>query len=214
MFRAMAVKELRETMGVALLGLGAYALSSQWSGGADRPTIPFVEDSVSGIIIFLSAVVAIALGLRQTLGEAVGGTYPLLLHRPATRRWLIGMKLLVGMIVYLMVGAIPILVYGLWAAAPGTHASPFQWSMTVPAWAAWFGMTVLYLTAFLSGIRPGRWYRSRLLPLAAGILAVALGAALGADHAVRLAWAMFIAAGVDIGLIALILFVVETRDYP
>ena len=64
-----------------------------------------------------------------------------------------------------------------WAATPGTHASPFEWSMTVPIWIGWFAMTILYLGAFHTVVRPGRWYRSRLLPLAAS--AVATFAAVG-----------------------------------
>ena len=39
---------------------------------------------------------------------------------------LIGLKLAVGALVYLVCGAVPILLYGVWAATPGTHASPFD----------------------------------------------------------------------------------------
>ena len=54
-----------------------------------------------------------------------------------------------------------------WAATPGTHAGPFEWSMTWPAFLVWLLLPLFYLGAFASGIRPARWYGSRLLPLLA-----------------------------------------------
>ena len=157
-------------------------------------------------------VVAIALGLRQTLGESIAGTYPFLFHRPASRRWLIGMKLLVGMSAYLVGGPLAILGYGVWAATPGTHASPFEWSMTVPYWLVWFGMTLLYLGAFLTGLRPGRWYGSRLLPLVAAgpaVFSVVTSAVVGGH--VLLPLLIVLVAGT--WLIATIFFVARVRDY-
>ena len=60
---------------------------------------------------------------------------------------------------------LPILIYATWAAMPGTHAGPFEWSMTGPAFRIWLLMPLAYLGAFASGIRPARWFGSRLLPL-------------------------------------------------
>jgi len=62
---------------------------------------------------------------------------------------------------------LPILVYAAWAAAPRTHPGPFEWSMTGPAFRTWLVAPVVYLGAFTSGIRPARWFGSRLLPLVA-----------------------------------------------
>jgi hypothetical protein len=64
-----------------------------------------------------------------------------------------------------VLGAAMILAYALWAATPGTHASPFYWSMTKPAWQVWFALPAVYMAAFVCGVRPARWYGSRLLPL-------------------------------------------------
>jgi hypothetical protein len=135
------------------------------------------------------------------------------LHRPADRHWLIGIKLLVGMIVYLICAGIPILVYAAWAATPCTHASPFEWSMTVPVWVAWLAMTILYLGAFHTAIRPGQWYRSRLLPLIASALATFAAAGLAFEFEGSL-WPCLIVLVVDVWLIAMILFAARTRDYP
>ena len=89
--------------------------------------MPFVYDDFVGKFYLISVVFAIALGLRQTLGESIRGTYPFLLHRPADRRWLIGMKLSVGTAVYLICTAVPILVYG----CLGRHAGHPRQSVRV-----------------------------------------------------------------------------------
>jgi hypothetical protein len=219
MFRALAVKELREIRGIVLLALAAFiylvaAFEDPRLPPGFRQFVPFVQDSFLVCFLFVSAALAIALGLRQTLGESIPGTYPFLFHRPASRRWLVGAKLFLGMSAYLICAVIPILAYGLWAATPGTHASPFEWSMTLPAWELWFGMTLLYLGAFLTGIRPGRWYRSRILPLAAAAFAVSFVMAAFVFTLGAYLWACLIVLAIDVWLIAMILFVTRTRDYP
>jgi hypothetical protein len=221
MFRAMAWKELRETLWIVLLILAAFALTCcgslrsalDWdflpsfsAGSANY--IPFVEDSFfGGRFWWLCAAATLALGLRQSLGESRHHTYPFLLHRPASRCWLIGMKLFVGLGIYLTAGASLILLYGHWAATPGKHASPFEWSMTVPTWTTMFAMTSLYLGAFLTGIRPARWFGTRLMPLLATVpmLLVAF-----ADVS---PWFNVLVLVADAWLIATILFVARSRDY-
>lgn len=221
MFKAFAVKEFREIRGIVLLALAAFiylvAAAEEprlWPGISRRAPVPFVHDGFLQFFIFISASLAIGLGLRQTLGESIGGTYPFLFHRPATRRWLVGTKLLLGLAAYLICAVIPILAHGLWAATPGAHASPFEWAMTVPAWELWFGMTLLYLGAFLTGVRPARWYRSRVLPLAAAGLIVAYTMAFLVFTMGAYWGECLIVLVIDVWLVAMILFVVETRDYP
>lgn len=227
MFKAMAIKELREIRGIALLALAAYGLlvaaaidpQTPWNplrlfyGGGDGTGVPFVSGDFVGKLCLIAVIFSVALGLRQSLGESLGGTYPFLLHRPAERRWLIGLKLLLGLAVYLTCTAAPILVYAVWASTPGTHASPFQWGMTATAWTVWFVFTLLYLGAFCTAIRPGRWYRSRILPLAAAAAAACLAAGLseGLDSVF---WPLLVAVVVNVWLIAMILLTVRTRDYP
>ncbi|MBN2292500.1 MAG: hypothetical protein JXM70_08755 [Pirellulales bacterium] len=226
MFRAMALKEFREIRGVALAAMIIYGIITiaaidyrsplnlflylpiNWREG-----IPFVYDSFVGKFYFFAALMAIILGLWQTFGESVRGTYPFLLHRPASTSWLMGMKLLVGTVVYLVASAIPLLIYGIWAATPGNHASPFEWSMTEPVWVSWSAMTIVYLGAFLTGIMPGRWYHARFLPLAASIL-VMVGVAVLANYVFAGAlWLCWIILAVDIWIIILIVFIAKSRDY-
>ena len=229
MYRAMALKEFREIRGIVLLAAAGYALlafaamapASPWNilaffrlTNAYGGEVPFVRDDFVGKFYFVSVIFTIALGLRQSLGESVRGTYPFLLHRPADRHWLIGMKLAVGTAAYLICTLVPILVYACWAATPGTHASPFEWSMTLPICGGWLAMTILYLGAFHTGVRPGRWLRSRILPLVAS--AIATIGAMGLVSVFQgILWPCVIGVlVVDVWLIAMILFAVRTRDYP
>jgi hypothetical protein len=144
-------------------------------GGYGRQSeVPFVATGFMSQFAQVAVLFSLALGFRQSLGEAVGSRFQWLGHRPV--RWwrIVAAKLSVGAGLYLAVSAIPILLFAAWAATPGTHASPFFWSMTGPVWWTWLTMLVLYLGAFLSGVRPARWYGSRLWPVAAAGLAVVL----------------------------------------
>ena len=225
MFRAMALKELREIRGIVLLAVAAYGylvsnlLNPRQSEWCYSLIIPFTTDNLTGKLMVISAAMAVALGLRQTLGESLHGTYPFLFHRPASRRLLIGTKLAVGLATCVVCSATAITVCGLVAARPGTHASPFQWSMTLPAWEACFRTTLLYFGAFLVGIRPGRWYRSRLLPLAAAVIAyILLGRIFfGGPTLVSFGeslWPCLVTLVGGAWVAATILFVARIRDYP
>jgi hypothetical protein len=230
MFRAMALKELRETvwitvpvlvvcylvfggvLGSAFEAFGARMSILSFGYRYSQNWVPFVDDYASyDQLYWLCAAVAVGLGLRQTLGESISGTYPLLFHRPVCRNWLIGVKLGVGVSLYLICGSIPILAYGVFAATPGNHASPFEWSMTVPAWAAMLEMALFYFAAFLSGLRPGRWFGSRLLPLAA-VVPLLINVF---PEPFRTGWVVHLLAvmAVDVWMIAAIFYVSETRDY-
>lgn len=175
MWKAIVSKELRENWWIAGLGLAAYLYTVAANTGIQLLppariyrtwSMPFVSDSFRGSFIAISLALTIALGLRQTLSESVRGTWLFLLHRPVDRRIVIGLKLAVGAGLYLAGAAASILIYAWWAATPGTHASPFHWSMTLDAWRVWFALLAMYLAAFLSGLRPGRWFGSRLFPVA------------------------------------------------
>jgi len=217
MYRALLIKELRETIGIALVALAAYLLLAT-SGAATglapwarrSHAIPFLDQLFLIEFVCAAAAFAIALGFEQTVGESVRGTYLFLLHRPIRRNRLIGVKLLVGLGLYLVCSAVPILIYAFWAATPGTHASPFEWSMTAWAWWAWGLVVFVYLGAFLSGLRPACWWGTRLLPLfGAGLLAVLVAG--------FMAWQWPVGVAASIVSIALlvsnILFEANRRDY-
>jgi len=212
------LKELRETGWIALVGLAAQlAFVANCAGYAVVPFwtrmgvigIPFLDGGFMTSFCFISAALAAALGMRQTAVESSRGTWLFLRHRPASLWQVLAAKLAVGTGLYLICGLIPILTYAAWAELPGRHASPFSWWMTMDAWKAWGLITIIYLGTFLAGIRPARWFGTRLLPLAAGGLLTLL-----------LIYPMFwpllgIAAFLLVasGLIGLIHFTARTHDF-
>jgi hypothetical protein len=218
MLKAIVSKELRETVGIALLALLAYACLVAGCVGWRMPlplrftysaAIPFVADDFLVNFTVVAAALCLALGLRQSVAESIHGTWLFLFHRPADRRKIVVLKLVSGLSVYLLCSALPILAYAFWAASPGKHAGPFFWEMTIPAWQTYLLMPGLYLGAFLTGIRPGRWFGTRLLPAAAVALLLTLIYALPAW------WILGLGALVvlEACLIGLILFVAIERDF-
>jgi hypothetical protein len=175
-------KELRETRAFAALALIVYLIyvSNLMGKGqpllgallsfaplmqAEPPDVPFVQGNFTSILFFIGGLLAIALGFRQSAWEPSQGTALYLLHLPLTRRTILLTKLMTGVGMLLVCTLLPILAYATWAAMPRTHPGPFAWSMTGNGFRIWLTLPLVYLGAFASGIRPGRWFGTRLLPL-------------------------------------------------
>src|SRR5262245_11450721 len=188
MTSALLYKELRETLPIAAVGLACllfvaldameYSPFPDLLGGRFSGVIPFLNslDQFFGRFTVAAGAFAIALGFWHSLGDFWGEAHLFLLHRPVSRRTIYVTKLVVGLTAYLLCAAAPILLYAVWAATPGTHASPFEWSMTLQSWSAWLSAATIYLGAFLSGLRPAAWLGTRLAPLAAagGVIGLAM----------------------------------------
>jgi hypothetical protein len=171
--------------------------------------VPFTGDEFLSFYLWVSVVFAIVLGFRQTVWESARGTFLFLLHRPLPRGRVMLTKLAAGLAVLLACASLPILLYGWWASVPGNHAGPFEWSMTAPAWRVALAYPLLYVGAFLSGLRPARWFGTRLLPLAGTVaLLFALGQLPG-----RWAVALPAAAVSYAALAANVCYVARVRDY-
>lgn len=222
--RPIALKELRETIGIAALGalFALYVVSTEmvgvfpWSDRQDN-SIPFLsemgyspDDSTYASLIWVAVPMALALGLKQTAWETHNGTFLFLLHRPVPWRWVMATKVAVGILLYAAAMSVAVLVYALWAATPGTHASPFYWSMTISSWQGILTGVLVYLGSFISGLVPGRWYGSKLLPLVA-VIAIAFALILfdGAWSLITLAILLLIATL----LWCVILLVCNSREY-
>jgi hypothetical protein len=218
--KALVLKELREVFGIAAAALGCYlalvvnlmgAKVFDWVPGIPSGTqeVPFTGSGFTGFFSFVSMAFAVALGFRQSAWESSRGTYLFLLHRPQSRDRIFLTKLAVGVGVLLLSGSLPIVLYAWWAAVPGHHPSPFEWSMTGRAWRLVFLMPLLYLGAFLSGLRPARWFGTRLLPRAAAVLFLVLLNVLPSWWTLSFPPAVLL-----YGLLmANVCFVARTRDY-
>jgi hypothetical protein len=181
MLKALVIKELRESAGfIAIAALAALYALAVLTGVRLMPVpyalqsegFPFIGDSFYMLFVLTIGGLALAMGLKQSAVELARGTYYFLLHRPATRKFLIGTKLSVGAAAVLIIGGLLVLVYAFWAATPGNSPTPFFWSMTADAWQLWLGMSLIYLGAFLSGIRPARWFGTRLVPVVTAAVCV------------------------------------------
>jgi hypothetical protein len=179
--KALAFKELREVLGIALAALAAYlalvanlmgAKVFSWVPGIPSGTlaVPFAGSGFVEFFSIVSVLFAVALGFRQSAWESGRGTYLFLLHLPLSRNAIFLTKLATGVGLLAVCGGLPILLYAWWAAVPGHHAGPFWWSMTGPAWRLLFLTPLVYYGAFQSGLRPVRWLGTRLLPLFASVV--------------------------------------------
>jgi ABC-type transport system involved in multi-copper enzyme maturation permease subunit len=219
---AIARKELKEMLPlIVLAGLvqfrllfGTLGLLPAWMGNfGPRNMIPFFDLPNGGglvtVLVLVGGCLAIGLGLGQTMWELFRGTFPFLFHRPLSRTEIFGSKLLVGVGMWLALTVLPIFIYALWAATPGTHASPFAWSMTAGAVPLCLAVLLIYLAAFLCGLRPARWYASRFLPgvFAGCLVIISLILPLGA------VWASIVLLTACAGYLVVILQVAQTRDY-
>lgn len=215
MIRAIALKELREVSVFAGLGLLALLFIAASHMGWNPfwnfmtqgvPGLPFLSDGFRFQLGVVAILLAAALGLWQTLGDSWGGAHLFLFHRPISRRQHVGVKLVTGLAVYLAAMALPVLMYGWWASAPGTHYAPFFWSMTSETWQTWLAGAGLYLGAFLSGLRPAAWLGTRLAPLAASLMVM--------FPLAMFRWALFLPVFLVVCtlLVWLILFVADERE--
>jgi hypothetical protein len=219
--RALALKELRECAGVTAIGLLAFAwLLVNQTGlpiiplGAVRVrnTIPFLTDDFNKYFATISAGLAVFLALRQSAWEFGDRIYDFLLFRPIQRMRLFSIKIVVGIAITLFCSCLPIILYAIWARVPGNTPTPFLAAMTATSWLFWVSLPTIYLGAFLSGIRPGQWFGTRLLPLIG-----AGGWAIICTQSILPIWGagftVLLIAAADYALIKSVSYFVYTRDY-
>ena len=221
MLKALALKELRELAPIAAIALCAYAAVVARAAGVEfflfnffphgYNEIPFVTDGFTGQMVLISVCFAVALAIKQTVGESWRATWQWLLHRPLSRAEIVVVKLAAGLGIYLLCGALPIVWYACWAAMPGTHPSPFSWSMTAETCEAWLIAGTLYLAAFWCGLWPARSVGPRWAPVIGTGAALSFGYAVLSPVTVVGVWLMPCVLGALI--VSNILSVICTRDF-
>jgi hypothetical protein len=216
---ALLFKELRECSLYA--GLALLAQIHFLGAGMDLPLIPylsqergqeipFVETNREMAFATIAVIVAIVLGLHQTVWESWRQTTLFLLHRPMRLSQIFLIKLAAGGLLLLGATALPLIVYCLWAATPGTHASPFYWGMTESWWRNVVVALICYLGAFLTGLRPAHWLGSRTWPM----IAVLTGAVLLQFVPFGMSFIYLSFAALMSGLVVSILETARTREFP
>lgn len=221
MLKALAIKELRESAAI----LGVAVLAMLWMLGnvigwrltpfavvsEAATSIPFHNAIFGPMLTFIGGGLAILLGLKQSAWENNGQQYYFLLHRPVARKKVFLLKIACGLACLLFLTLGSVLIYALWAATPGNHATPFFWGMTANGWFTCLALPSVYLGAMLSGLRPARWFGTRLLPLVGAfvLLMLAVGCWAGLSRALGVLGFLVL----DIVLVRLILATAEERDY-
>ncbi|WP_339911743.1 hypothetical protein [Symmachiella dynata] len=183
MFKSMMRKELMETLPITVIALLIYGgtllgnlIDAIWKAGGrpfDQLPANFSEylagrmpvDLEQGFWI-MPLIFALALGLVQTLSDSVQGTWGYLMHLPPGRRKVIATKLTVGVTAYLSCTGLFILACVTVALRMSSPEYPLEWPMVSPYVQLMLIGVLIYLGTFLSGLRPARWYGSRLIPLA------------------------------------------------
>jgi len=228
MSTALVYKEFRETLPIGVVGLACLLIVALEAMGYSPLPLNLLSGNAQGAIPFLSwgenfgsnfrmvaGTFALALGFWHALGDFWGEAHLFLLHRPVARRSIYATKLVIGLVTYLLCGAAPIVLYALWAATPGTHASPFEWSMTLSVWSTWLAAVTVYLGAFLSGLRPGAWVGTRLAPLAGSIGIIVVVEAICSLPIGGLRFVLYplLLVLADLALVAAVLYVAAERDF-
>jgi len=171
----MAGKEIRENFKWAILGLITAALTLIYAVNIAEPERETHElvirywGNVNKALAGAAPLLAILLGLLQTVPERRRDLWAFLIHRPASRSSLFLGKIVAGLGLYFTALVIPFLGVILWAAAPGNIPAPFVWELTFAGWAAILAGVPLYFATMLTVLRPGRWYGRKMLPICAAL---------------------------------------------
>ncbi|HBN75880.1 MAG TPA: hypothetical protein DD473_08690 [Planctomycetaceae bacterium] len=179
----LAYKEFRQLLPIQIVGFilvlltvfsmcGINILSI--SGRSQATEIPFYNDTTAQLLPMIGAIVAGLTGYWQTISESMRGTWLFLWHRPVSRVRITAVKLISGLGLIWLVMVLPMLIYALWAGSSGNIAAPFLWENTLMYWKSCFGLSMIYLSCYLSGLRRARWYGTRLLPVLMGVSAFLL----------------------------------------
>ena len=178
--KTLILKELRENVKLAVLGLGILALilalnAQKYStilknlGGISDsqqvylPWQPLVSSDI--LIGFFCAIFGAVLGWFQIHNERHRDLWAFLIHRPITRTEIFFGKVIAGLMLYVLATGLPLIGFIAWALVPGHVAAPFQWAMLRPTAIIVLSGTLYYFAGMLTGLRQARWYASRALGL-------------------------------------------------
>lgn len=180
----MAKKELRENAKWAAMGLLALALAlcyqiynSVWTTPSSN-TLRDVWNRITQTMVLGGPLIATLLGMLQIIPEQRRDLWAFLMHRPAHRSSLFWGKVAAGLLLYAVATLVPFLGVVFWTKRPGVLTGPFVWGLTLGGLGGILAGVPFYFAGLLTGLRPARWYGSRVIPIvAAGVVALLLDSA-------------------------------------
>jgi len=182
MIRSLVIKEFWDLRGVIALGVGIHALllanllgmeNYEWLPMREPTELPFPSGFALHLSIY-TILLAGLMGLVQALSDGRGQRWLFVLPMPVRPGSLVLGKLAFGLGSWALVGIGTFLLAILIVNIPGVFPAPFEWWMTKAGWIHLAVAPFAYLGAFLSGIRPGSWFGTRLLPLFGSLALMAL----------------------------------------
>jgi hypothetical protein len=197
--KTLVLKELRENVKLAVLGLVIYVLmlAVQYRNCVVYSHFvrqPLTEGDLLWSTAWFCGIFGAVLGWLQLHNERRPDLWAFLLHRPITRSQIFLGKSVAGLALYAVAVGVPLLVFIIWAVLPGHVAAPFELRMLRPLAAFILLGAACYFAGMLAGLRQVRWYGSRGLGLGmaiavcvlmwvqpcwwVGFLAIPLGAAI------------------------------------
>lgn len=210
MLKSLFLKELRDLLPLIAIAIAVegylFGIMFRFSRSVEmrdpRTIWPF--------LYMLGVLFPVVAGLWQVGRESFGNHYQFLLHRPLRREVLLGAKLLIGAAICVVFIDLPILCFADW----GDHELRYSagW-LSEMAWPLCVNMLLLYLGAFLSMLRPGRWYASQFLPLLAGIMLFVVLQVVGEISSWWWSMSFRVTPLFAICYVLAVLHVARTRDY-
>ncbi len=178
MIRSLVIKEFWDLRGVIALGVVFHALllanllgmaSYEWLPMREPSELPFPSSFPLHLSIYTIFFAGLT-GLVQALSDGRGQRWLFVLPMPMrTENWILG-KMAFGLGVWAVLGIGTFLLGILIVSTPGVFPAPFEWWMTRTGWYYLALAPFVYLGGFLSGIRPGSWFGTRLLPLLGSVM--------------------------------------------
>ena len=175
--KQLLLKEWREHFKVALIGMMILTLLlivNVKGPGLGNGLQPLVYDGLLKQTAFFVAIFGFLLGWLQTQSEKHPDLRAFLLHRPVARTTIFWSKLISGLGRYAVGAGLPLAGLVIFVLIPGEVAAPFEWAMVLPATNLLLLGLVFHGAGMLTGIRPARWYGSRIFGLGPAMLAAIL----------------------------------------
>jgi ABC-type transport system involved in multi-copper enzyme maturation permease subunit len=173
MLKSLVWKEFRELLPISVLAIAAEMLligvlaAERAYRGIVRIEPRTEAEAVWPLLYIVALIYPIAAGLWQVWRENTYGNFQFLLHRPVSRNTLMGVKLICGATACALIICVPVIFFAMWIDSEVFHHQR-TW-ITNSAVSLCFGIGLLYVSAFLSALRPARWYGSMFFPLWVGI---------------------------------------------